>query len=144
HRVVYRSKVGLHGIVKSPELLIRGAYVVSMERGVGDLADADVYVRDGVIAAVGPSLDAPNAEVLDGRDMIVLPGLVDTHWHVWTTLLRSMAGDRPELGYFPTTRRIGVHYTPTDMYRATLLAAAEAIDSGLTFLHDWCHNVRGP
>ncbi|HEX7081230.1 MAG TPA: amidohydrolase family protein [Gammaproteobacteria bacterium] len=126
------------------ELLVRRAFVMTMDPALGDLPDADVHVRDGAIAAVGRDLRAPDAEIIDGREMIALPGLVDTHWHVWTTLLRSMAGDRPEHGYFPTSRGIGVFYTPTDVYRATRLAAAEAIDSGITHIHDWCHNVRSP
>ena len=52
---------------------------------------------------------------IDGRDMIVLPGFVDTHWHMWNTLLRSMAGDKRELGYFPTVATLGKLITPDDM-----------------------------
>jgi cytosine/adenosine deaminase-related metal-dependent hydrolase len=76
--------------------------------------------------------------------MLVLPGLVETHWHTWTSLLRSMSGDRDEHGYFPTSRTLGAHYTVADMYRSARLAAAEALHSGITFVHDWCHNVRDP
>ncbi len=76
--------------------------------------------------------------------MLVLPGFVETHWHVWTTLLRSLAGDRQEHGYFPTSRTVGTFYSADDMYAAGRLAAAEAVHSGITFVHDWCHNVRGP
>jgi cytosine/adenosine deaminase-related metal-dependent hydrolase len=76
--------------------------------------------------------------------MIVLPGLVETHWHMWNTLLRSMSGEKPELGYFRTTAALGQKYEPTDMYQGTRLAAAEAINSGITFVHDWCHNIRSP
>ena len=53
--------------------------------------------------------------------MIVLPGLVETHWHMWNTLLRSMAGDRTEHGYFPTARQLGEKYLPGDMYQGTRL-----------------------
>jgi cytosine/adenosine deaminase-related metal-dependent hydrolase len=76
--------------------------------------------------------------------MLVLPGFVETHWHVWTTLLRSLSGDRQEHGYFPTSRTVGTFYTAEDMYVAGRLAAAEAVNSGITFVHDWCHNVRSP
>ncbi len=125
------------------ELLIRNAYVLTMD-AAGDLAGADVHVRAGAIAAVGRGLTAPGAQIIDGSGMLVLPGFVETHWHVWTSLLRSLAGDRPEHGYFPTSRTIGAFYSAEDMYAAGRLAAAEAIHSGITFLHDWCHNVRGP
>jgi 5-methylthioadenosine/S-adenosylhomocysteine deaminase len=126
------------------EFLIRKAYVLTMDAAVGDLAGADVHVRGGAIVAVGRDLTAPNAEILDGTGMLVLPGFVETHWHVWTALLRSLAGDRREHGYFPTSRTIGTFYSATDMYAAGRLAAAEAIHSGITFVHDWCHNVRSP
>jgi cytosine/adenosine deaminase-related metal-dependent hydrolase len=126
------------------EYLIRNAYVLTMDAAAGDLAGGDVHVRDGAIAAVGRGLAAPGAEIIDGTGMLVLPGFVETHWHVWTALLRSLAGDRQEHGYFPTSRTVGTFYSAEDMYAAGRLAAAEAINSGITFLHDWCHNVRSP
>ena len=116
------------------ELLIRNAYVLTMDAAVGDIAGGDVHVRAGAIAAVGRSLAAPQAEVIDGAGMLVLPGFVETHWHVWTTLLRSLAGDRQEHGYFPTSRTVGTFYTADDMYAAGRLAAAEAVHSGITFV----------
>ena len=87
-------------------LVIRNAYVMTMDTA-GDLPDADVHVRDGVIVAVGPKLKAPGASVIEAHGMIVLPGLVETHWHMWNTLLRSMSGEKPEFGYFRTTAAIG-------------------------------------
>ena len=126
------------------EFIIRNAYVLTMDAAFGDLPNADVHVADGAIAAVGTGLAAPGVEVIDGTGMLVLPGMIETHWHLWTTLLRSLSGDAQEHGYFPTSRTIGAHYTSTDMYRAARLAAAEAVHSGITFVHDWCHNVRAP
>ena len=118
------------------EYLIRNAYVLTMDAAVGDVAGGDVHVRDGAVAAVGRALEAPDAEIIDGNGMLVLPGFVETHWHVWTGLLRSLAGDRQEHGYFPTSRTVGAFYSADDMYAAGRLAAAEAIHSGITFLHD--------
>jgi len=80
--------------------------------------------------------------VLDGRNMIVMPGFVDTHWHMWTTYLRCMAGDTIEDGYFPLTTAYGQVMKPEDMYYGTRLAAAEAIYSGITTVNDDCHNIR--
>lgn len=140
----FRSSFAQRPADTMSEFLIRNAYVLTMDAGLGDIAGGDVHVRAGAIAAVGRNLSAPGAEVIDGSGMLVLPGLVETHWHVWTTLLRSLSGDRQEHGYFPTSRTVGTFYTPDDMYAAGRLAAAEAIHSGITFLHDWCHNVRAP
>ena len=125
------------------EYVIRNGYVMTMEPGVADIPEGSVHVRGGRIIAVGADVAAPGAEAIDGRGMIVLPGLVETHWHMWNTLLRSMAGDRAEHGYFPTARQLGEKYLPGDMYQGTRLAAAEAIFSGMTTVHDWCHNIRG-
>ena len=126
------------------ELLIRNAYVLTMDAAVGDIAGGDVHVRGGAIAAVGRGVTAPGAQIVDGTGMLVLPGFVETQWNIWTALLRILAGDRQEHGYFPTSRTVGTFYSAEDMYAAGRLAAAEAINGGITFVHDWCHNVRGP
>ena len=79
-------------------LLIRGGYVLTMDPA-GDIPGGDVHVCDGVIKAVGRNLDVPQAEVLDAAGKIVAPGLVDTHWHLWNTLLRGMSdGPSPRTG----------------------------------------------
>src|SRR5215207_1158233 len=124
-------------------VVIRNAYVMTMERATGDIAKGDVHIREGAIIAVGQKLNAPGATTINGAGMIVLPGLVETHWHMWNTLLRSMSGEKPEHGYFRTTAALGQKYEAGDMYQGTRLAAAEAINSGITFVHDWCHNIRG-
>ena len=134
--------------VSNANLLIRGGYVLTMD-SAGDLAGADVHLRDGVIQRVGRNLDVPDAEVIDASGKIVAPGLVDTHWHMWNTLLRGMSDGRPTPdgpdggGYFATCVGIGRHFLPGDTYAGTRLAAAEAIDAGITTVHDWAHNVRG-
>jgi 5-methylthioadenosine/S-adenosylhomocysteine deaminase len=124
------------------EYVVRRAYVLSMDARLGDIADGDVHVRNGDIVAVGRNLRAPGATVLDGRNTIVMPGFVETHWHMWTTYLRGMAGDRAEDGYFPVTTAYGQAMQPEDMYYGTRLAAAEAVYSGITTVSDDCHNVR--
>ena len=125
-------------------VVIRNAYVMTMDKDVGDLKDADLHVREGAIVAIGQKLSAPGATTIDGRGMIVMPGLIETHWHMWNTLLRGMSGEKPDYGYFRTTAMLGRVFEPGDMYQGTRLAAAEAINSGMTFVHDWCHNVRNP
>jgi len=126
------------------EFVIRNAYVMTMDAALGDIARGDVHVRNGEILAIGTDLKAPGVAILDGRGMIVLPGLVETHWHMWNTLLRSMSGDKREHGYFPTAAALGKVFMPEDMYQGTRLAATEAIHGGITSVHDWCHNIRSP
>ena len=124
------------------EYLFRNAHVMTMDAALGDIAGGCVHVRNGEIVTVGRDLDAPGAQVIAGDDMIVLPGLVETHWHMWNTLFRSFAGDEQAHGYFPTVARYGANMTPEDMYHGARLAAAEALNAGMTTVHDWCHNIR--
>jgi 5-methylthioadenosine/S-adenosylhomocysteine deaminase len=125
------------------EFVIRGAYVLSMDDDVGDLTDADVHVRDGAIVDVGSDLRT-RAPAIDGRRSIVLPGLVDTHWHMWTTLHRALASSSPDNAYFALNVRLGAVWEPSDTFDAVRLAAAEAVHNGITTVHDWSHNLRGP
>jgi len=125
--------------------VIRGATVLTMDPSLGDFVPGDVRVSDGVIVAVGRAVDTDNAQVVDGSGVICMPGFVDTHWHLWTSLLRPyVRGDVSERGYFPVTARLGVHMTPEDSYRSVRLGVAEALSAGVTTVHNWAHNVRSP
>jgi 5-methylthioadenosine/S-adenosylhomocysteine deaminase len=141
-RTGQRSTGSTRRLPSRGEFLVRRGYILTMDESLGDIPDGDVHVRNGEILAVGKNLRAPGATVLDGRHMIVMPGFVDTHWHMWTTYLRCMAGDRMEDGYFPVTTKYGQVMQPEDMYYGTRLSAAEAIYSGITTVNDDCHNIR--
>ena len=127
------------------EFVIRGATVLTMDATIGDFTGGDVHVRDGAIVAVAPAIAAPNANVIDARGMICLPGFIDTHVHLWTSALRAVIRmDDPKSGYFPVTNRLGPHYTPDDSYRNVRVGLAEALSAGATTVHNWAHNVRSP
>lgn len=127
------------------DFVIRGANVLSMDAKIGDFAKGDVHVRDGAIVAVGAKLNAAGATVIDGRGMICMPGFVDTHWHLWTSMFRPyVRADVNELGYFPVSNRLGQHMMPQDNYRSVKLGVAEAMSAGVTTVHNWAHNIRSP
>jgi len=125
------------------EFIVRNAHVLTMA-SLGDLGRGDVHVREGTIIAVGADLPAPNARTIDGRGMIALPGLIDTHNHLWNATCRSTVMEGPQQGYFPTVLALGKQYTPDDTYHGVRLACAELIYSGITTVHDWAHNIRSP
>jgi len=127
------------------EFVIRGATVLTMDPALADLASGDVHVREGAIVAVARKIEAPGAQVIDGAGMICIPGFVDTHFHMWTSLFRPFVrSDVSALGYFPVTARLGVLMTPEDSYRSVRLAATDAISAGITTVHNWAHNTRSP
>jgi len=122
------------------EFVVRNAYIVTMDPKLGDIPNGDVHVRDGALVAVGANLNAPNAEVIDGRNRIACPGFVDTHFHLWGSFARGVVADG-EFDYFPVMSKLGPVMTPEDAYASARLGITEAIYSGLTTIHDWSHNI---
>ncbi len=127
------------------EFVIRGSIILSMDSAIGDFARGDVHVRDGVIVAVAKDINAPSATVIDAGGMICMPGFIETHWHLWTSLLRPMMStDDAKRGYFPVTNALGRFYTPRDHYASVRLGLAEALSAGATTVHNWAHNIATP
>jgi len=126
------------------EFVVRNAIVISMDATLGDLARGDIHVRNGEIVAVATDVSPPGATAIDARGMIALPGLIDTHNHLWNATCRSTVMEGPQKGYFPTVLALGKEYTPEDTYHGVRLACAELIHSGVTTVHDWAHNIRSP
>ena len=127
------------------EFVIRGATVLTMDARIGDFARGDVHVRDGAIVAVAREINAPVASSIDARGMICMPGFIDTHWHLWTSVCRPIIRiDDPKLDYFPVTNRLGPHFTPEDSYRSVRLGLSEALSAGATTVHNWAHNIVTP
>jgi 5-methylthioadenosine/S-adenosylhomocysteine deaminase len=122
------------------EFVVRDAYIVTMDSKLGDIPRGDVHVRNGAIHAVGPNLAAPGAREIDGRDRIALPGFVETHFHLWGSFARGIVADG-DFDYFPVMSRLGPVMMPEDAYNSAKLGIAEAINSGLTTIHDWSHNI---
>lgn len=125
------------------EYVLTGGYVLSMDPAVGDLDGGDVHVRNGQIIAVGQGVRT-RAPRIDARGMVVMPGLVDTHWHLWTTLFRSMSSSSPATAYFALNVANGVRALPSDLYQGARLALVDALNTGVTTVNDWSHNLRTP
>lgn len=139
------SRTAASELPQRTNFVIRGAHVVTMDTTVGELPNGDVHVRDGRIISVGTNVEAAGAQVIDGRNSIVMPGFVDTHWHLWNCNCRAwVRSNDARYSYFPLTSRIGIHTTPQDAYRAVRFGLTEALASGITTVHNWCHNTRGP
>lgn len=125
--------------------LIRGGYIMTVDRELGDFAGGDLLIEDGKIAAVGAKLDVADAEIIDAKGKIVMPGMVDTHRHIWQTVLRNIAADWTLNQYFAGVRgTLGRHFRPEDIYAGNLAGAYEALMSGVTTTLDWSHNMNTP
>lgn len=125
--------------------LIRSATIVTMDDSLGDLAEADLLVEGGRIVDVRANIEAGDAEVIDGRDRIIIPGLINAHMHTWQTALRGYAANWTLLEYFRRMHAgLATLFTPDDIYIATVMGALNQINMGVTTLVDWCHNNPTP
>ncbi|WP_117209605.1 amidohydrolase family protein [Allorhizocola rhizosphaerae] len=124
------------------QILIKGGHVAAGDGGT-ELPETDVLIDDGVITSVAPGVNgAPGATVIDAAGMIVMPGLVDSHRHVWQAPLRGVGADMTLPDYLATVLGpILTGYTPQDAGLATLLGAAEALDAGITTVFDWSNTT---
>jgi cytosine/adenosine deaminase-related metal-dependent hydrolase len=125
-------------------IVFRHGLVLTMNNASEVLHDADVLVVDGVISAVGPRLEAPNdALEIDARGGIIMPGMIDTHRHMWQTAMRGYGADWTLSQYFVWYYlQHGKTFRPQDIYAGNLLSAIEAIDAGVTTTVDWSHGLQ--
>ncbi|MFO7549865.1 MAG: amidohydrolase family protein [Haliea sp.] len=127
------------------QVLIKNGFVVTMDPELGNIDGADVLIEGSRIAAVGKQLVAADAEQLDADGMIVMPGFVDTHRHIWQGALRGIAADWSIFNYLGGIRmNAATLFRPEDMYAAQYLGALEAINAGVTTVADYCHNLNSP
>lgn len=127
------------------KILIKGGYVASLDKSVGDLPVGDVLIDGATIAAIGKDIHASDAEVIDAGSKLVLPGLIDTHRHTWETVTRSLISEGDLAVYLKLFfGTLGPHYRPEDVYIGNLLGALGALSSGITTLLDWSHVMNTP
>jgi 5-methylthioadenosine/S-adenosylhomocysteine deaminase len=124
-------------------LLFRNATVLTMDTG-GIIEQGDVLVSGGTIAAVGRHLQSPEETlVVDGSGGILMPGMVDTHRHMWQTALRGLGADWTLTQYFVFYYLSwGKIFRPEDIAAGNRLSAIEAVDAGVTTTVDWSHGLQ--
>jgi cytosine/adenosine deaminase-related metal-dependent hydrolase len=136
------NKAASGGLPPQGEYLIQGGYILSLDENIGELDRGDVHVKNGEIVAVASEVSAPDAEVIDGDGMIVMPGFIDTHWHMWHAIFRNFL--KEGRSYFPVKYALSENFMPEDVHNGNRLALAEAINAGFTTVHNFAHNVRSP
>jgi cytosine/adenosine deaminase-related metal-dependent hydrolase len=125
-------------------LVLRGGTVLPVDGSPTVLQDTDVLVVDDRIAAVGPQLEVPEGtQEIDARGGIVMPGMIDTHRHMWQTAMRGYGADWTLTQYFVWYYlEHGKKFRPQDIAAGNRLAAIESLDAGVTTTVDWSHNLQ--
>jgi cytosine/adenosine deaminase-related metal-dependent hydrolase len=127
----------------APVVLRRGT-VLTMDDRHTVLPRGDALVVDGDVAAVGTDLAVPDGTVeVDAEGGIVMPGMIDTHRHLWQTAMRGYGADWTLTQYFVWYYlEHGRSFRPQDVYAGNLLGAWEALESGVTTTVDWSHGLQ--
>src|SRR5512133_3528025 len=121
-------------------LLIKHAYIVTMDDHQREIPDGGLFIRDGFLEQVGETHQLPITadEVLDLSGHVVLPGLVNTHHHFYQTLTRAVpaAQDANLFNWLKTLYPIWACMTPDDIFVSTQTALSELALSGCTTASD--------
>ena len=122
-------------------LLIKNArLLVTMDDARRRIPDGGLFVRDHVIEGVGPTRELPEAadRVIDAADWIVLPGLVNTHHHLYQTLTRALPGaqDAKLFDWLRTLYPVWAGLTDEAVYVSAKVGLAELLLSGCTTASD--------
>lgn len=112
--------------------------MLTMDASLGELGPCDVLVEDSKIAAIG-SLPVEEAEIVDAHGMILMPGMVDGHRHLWQDMAKNY---RFGNFMFETNVRFGPMFNAEDFHLANFIGGLTALDSGVTSVVDFCHLVQ--
>jgi cytosine/adenosine deaminase-related metal-dependent hydrolase len=134
-----QSDAELARVQGARRVLLRGGVVMSLDRRIGDFAQADVLIEDGKIRDVRPGIAVSgDTAVIDAVNRIVIPGFIDTHCHSYQGLLRDIMPNgllSPDYNRDVQSTLTPV-YQPEDAYAGELANALGMIDSGTTTIVD--------
>ncbi|MEW5938857.1 MAG: 8-oxoguanine deaminase [Chloroflexota bacterium] len=121
-------------------LLVKNAYLVTLDDHQREIPEGGLFIRDGFIEQVTQTSNLPKSadEILDLRGHAVLPGLVNTHHHFYQTLTRAVpaAQEANLFNWLKTLYPIWARLTPEDIFVSTQTALAELALSGCTTASD--------
>lgn len=121
--------------------LIRNVTLLSMDDKLGSIPRCDVLIQGSKIAAVQPDLTAGDAEIIDGAGMILMPGMIDGHRHLWQDIAKNyLFSNYMRDGHL----RYALQFRPEELYLAEYIGGLTAIDSGVTSVVDFCHAIHDP
>ena len=121
-------------------ILLKGGVVLSLDRQVGDFAQADVLIEDGRLRDIKPNIAASGDDVavIDAANRVLIPGFIDTHSHSYQGLLRNILISgllNPDYNR-DIQNVLTPAYQAVDAYAGMLVTALGMIDMGTTAMVD--------
>lgn len=119
-------------------LVKNSSLLVTMDDQRREIGNGGLFIRDNIVELVGETADLPDTadEILDLKNHIILPGLVNTHHHMYQTLTRVFAQDDDLFTWLKTLYPIWANLTDEAIYISTKTALAELALSGCTTTSD--------
>ena len=118
-------------------LLVRGGQVYDHDGDVHKPPAADILIEGSNIVAVGPALAMDGEqEIIDARDRLVVPGLINAHYHSHDTLCRGMFEELPLEMWLLYTLPMGANRSKEELRARTLVGAVESLRCGITTVQD--------
>ena len=118
-------------------VLVRGGQVYDHDGDVHRPKVADVLIKGSDIAAVGANLSSDGVhEVIDARNRLVVPGLINAHYHSHDTLCRGMFEEMPLEVWLLYTLPMGANRSKEELRARTLVGAVESLRCGITTVQD--------
>ena len=127
-------------------LIHNAAAILTMDPALGQgelglIEKADILLVENTIAAVGKDLGGNGAEIIGATGKIVMPGFVDTHNHLWQSLIRGCGTDKDVNGWLGVcvSPLFGFNFSPADVYAGVRLSTLDLITTGVTTTVDFSH-----
>ena len=122
-------------------LIHHARQLLTMNDARETIPDGAMFVRDNVIEWVGTTAQLPQAyqtadRIIQASDKVILPGLVNTHHHLYQTLTRALAPDSGLFAWLKTLYPIWARMNGEAVYVSALVGMAELIQSGCTTASD--------
>ena len=130
---------------KMVDILIKNATIVTVNKSREVFFDGAMAIKDDRIVAVGPSRDVLNEyseakKVIDANGKVIFPGFINTHNHLFQTLLKGLGDDMVLKDWLATMTFPAAKYiTAEDTYLAAMLGCLEGIHSGITTMVDYMY-----
>src|SRR5690242_4738689 len=121
----------------SQRLLIRGGQVYDHDGDAHKPPLADILIEGGNIVAVGRDLPSEGVQaILDARDRLIVPGLINAHYHSHDVLCRGLFEELPLEMWLLYTLPMGANRSKEEVRARTLVGALECLRCGITTVQD--------
>ncbi len=119
------------------KILIKNATLLDMVKDEPNIRKTDILIEEKYIKSIDENIECEDAEIIDAKEMLVMPGFVNTHTHLAMSIFRGYKDDQKlmdwlENAIFPVEDKL----RPEDIYWNSFLSCIELIKTGTTTCND--------